>query len=56
MGLHGSGIFQRCLYLEFAQDAGMLGLHSAAGRAAKRASAFMAMYNTINIYNVSNDS
>ena len=56
MRLNENSIFQRRLSLKFAQDAGMLGLHRAAGRAAKRADAFMAICNTITIYNVSNDS
>ena len=56
MRLNEKSIFQRRLSLKFAQDAGMLGLHRAAGRAVKRADAFMAICNTITIYNVSNDS
>ena len=56
MCLNENSIFQRRLSLKFAQDAGMLGLHRAAGRAAKRADAFLVICNTINIYNVSNDS
>ena len=56
MRLNEKSIFQRRLSLKFAQDAGMLGLHHAAGRAAKRADAFLAIFNTINIYYVSNDS
>ena len=55
IGLHESGIFQRCLNLEFAQNVGLTELHSATGSTAKVAHAFTGMYIALNIYNIYND-